>query len=146
MPEQRKSTAAAWKKAKRHTVTLPSGVSVEIELPNIQFLLKTGQIPNSLVQIVTKAATDSSFRVTPEMLAEQWDYTSFLVAKTVVEPAVTVEEVAELPSEDVEMIVDFALRNRDLDALGHHLSGLETQESFRRFRGLDIGDTGVSGL
>lgn len=146
MPEQRKSTVAAWKKAKRHTVTLPSGVSVEIELPNIQFLLKTGQIPNSLVQIVTKAATDSSFRVTPEMLAEQWDYTSFLVAKTVVEPSVTPEEVAELPSEDVEMIVDLALRNRDLDALGHHLAGLETQESFRRFRGLDSGDTGVSGL
>src|SRR5687767_8881236 len=120
-PKQTKTTINKWKQAKRHSVTLPSGVTVEIELPNIQFLLKTGQIPNSLVQIVTKASTDPNFRITPEVLAEQWDYTSFLVSKTVVEPSITAEEVAELPSEDVEMIVDFALRNRDFDAVGHHL-------------------------
>lgn len=143
---EKRSTAAAWKKAKRHTITLPSGTVIDIELPNIQFLLKTGQVPNTLVQLVTTGSADPNFKITPELLAEQFDFTAFIVAQTVVEPKIEVEDVKDLPAEDLEMIVDFAMRNRDLDAVGHHLAGLETQSSFRTFRGLDAGYASPSGV
>ncbi len=133
-------TAAAWKKAKTHTITLPSGFVVDIELPNLPLLLKSGQIPNGLVELVTKVQNDPSLVVTPEMMKEQYDFTRYIVAKTVVTPKVTEDDVDGLPAEDIEMIVDFALRNRDVDILGHHLAGLETQQDFRRFRGLGRGD------
>jgi hypothetical protein len=146
MPEQTKTTLAAWKKNKRHTITLPSQTVVEIELPNIQLLLKTGQVPNPLVQLVTRASTDPNFTLTPELLTQQWDFTSWVVARTVVNPTLKEEEVADLPVEDVEMITDFAMRNRDIDAVGHHLGGLETVNSFRRLRGFDVGGADGAGL
>lgn len=140
------SKVTTWKKNKQHKITLPSSTEVTIALPNLPMLIKTGQIPNSLLDTVVKAQTDPNFTITPEMLAEQADYTAMIVAKTVVDPEITAEDVAELPYEDVEMIMDFAMRNRDLDAVGHHLSGLEQVGSFRRFRGLDAGDEIGSGV
>lgn len=141
-----RTTTAAWKKAKTHTITLPSGTSVDIQLPNLPLLMKAGQIPNPLVELVTKVQTDPNLTVTPEMMKEQYNFTRFIVAVTVVEPKITEDDVDELPSEDIEMIVDFAMRNRDVDILGHHLAGLETHADFRRFRGLGRGDEIAEGV
>lgn len=142
MPENKLNS---WKKSKDHEITLPSGTKVKIALPNLPLLIKAGQIPNSLLDIVVQAQ-GGDFKVTPELLAEQADYTSFIVAKTVVDPHIDEADVADLPYEDVEMIMDFAMRNRDLDAVGHHLSGLDQVKDFRRFRGLDAGDEIGAGL
>ena len=47
--------------------------------------------------------------------------------------------------EDVQMIVQIALRQTDMDAVGHQLGGLETVESFRQFRDLDSSLTDLLG-
>jgi hypothetical protein len=52
----------------------------------------------------------------------------------VVKPELSEDDVDEIPAEDFGMLVEFALRQRDTDVLGHHLAGLETTEAFRKFR------------
>lgn len=143
------TTKTNWKKAAVHEgVTLPSGAVISVKLPNLSLMMKTGQLPNALVQaaVAQVEATSGSSSITAEMIEQQWDFYSFLVSKTVVEPEVSQEDVADLPAEDIEMIVEIATRQRDMDAVYRHLSGLDTQESFRQFRGLSAGLSGVDGL
>lgn len=142
-----------WKKNKVHKdITLPSGTKVDIQLPDLAALLKGGQIPNSLIEVATKIGTGqlraNSDEVTkPEVLAEIAAFHAYLVSKTVVDPALTQEEVEseDFPSEDKSVLVQFALRERDTDVVGHHLAGLEKLDSFREFRGLDAGIPGLLG-
>ncbi|CAB4183196.1 hypothetical protein UFOVP1328_37 [uncultured Caudovirales phage] len=141
MTSTTKTTKTSWKKAGIHEgVTLPSGTVVSIRLPNLSLMMKTGQIPNTLVEAAVKMQSleaSASPEITQEMIEQQWDYSSFLVAATVVEPAITQDEVAEIPTEDVEMLVEFATRQRDMDAAYRHIGGLDKLDSFRRFRGVD---------
>jgi len=129
-----------WGARKRHQITLPSGAQVEIELPNVPLLVKIGRIPNNLIEATLKLQTAS--KVTREMVAEEVDYVALLVAVTLKDPSFSEEEVKDaiykelLPYEDVEMIVEFATRARDMDAVGHHFGDLELVESFREVRGL----------
>lgn len=135
---------AAWKQAKRHTITLPSSFEVEIEIPNLPLLVKTGQFPNELLDAALGAIQRQE--LTKELMDQQSDFYHKLVALTVKSPEITEEDVAELPFEDVELIVEIATRNRDLDALGRHIAGLHTSREWRTFRGLDYGDSSVEGV
>lgn len=145
-----KTTKTQWFKAKRHEgVTLPSGTVVTVQIPNLPLMLKTGQLPNQLVEAAVSQqnlAAKGNLEVTREMIEEQWDYYSFLVSKTVAEPELTQDEVAEIPAEDVEMLVEIATRQRDMDAVYRHLAGLEQQETFRQFRGLFASNAGMEDL
>lgn len=126
-----------WKKARQHKVTLPSGTEVTIQVPNLALLVKTGQLPNELVQ--QAIGTLQANKLTAEAIAEQADFYAKLVCATVKEPAVTEDDVLgdnPLPFEDVEMLVEIATRQRDLDALGHHIGGLHTSRDWRAFRGV----------
>lgn len=132
-----------WKKNRVHEgVTLPSGTVVDITLPNLAQLIKGGQIPNELLEVATKIGLGQmkpDEDVSTDVINQVSDFHAFLVSQTVVKPTVTQEEVSngEIPAEDVSVLVQFAMRERDTDVVGHHLAGLETVESFRRFRGLD---------
>jgi hypothetical protein len=53
-----------------------------------------------------------------------------------VTPKITEDDIDDLPIEDVEMLAGFAMRTNDIDAIGHHLGGLETHRRFRELRGL----------
>jgi hypothetical protein len=143
MSTTQKTTKTSWKKSAVHEgITLPSGTVVSIKLPNLSLMLRTGNIPNSLVDAAVEMQNvlgSGNPEITREMIETQWDYYSFLVSKTVVEPQITEEEVAEIPAEDVEMLVEFATRQRDIDAVYRHIAGLDTLESFRRFRGISSG-------
>lgn len=133
-----------WKKAKVHEgITLPSGAKVDIVLPNLPALVKAGALPNNLVEVATTAATTGE--VPPDLLERLDDYHRFLIVHTVYAPKVTEEDIPDLPAEDIDMIVQFATRQIDTDAIGHHLAGLETVDSFRQFRGLDAGFSGFLG-
>jgi len=128
-------SAAAWKKLARHDgVTLPSGAIVDIVLPNIQKLIKSGTLPNELLAAALEH--QNAKKVTKEMIDETFGYTIWILPRLVVSPEITEEDVPDLPSEDIEMLTNFASRNSDLDAVGHHLAGLETQRSFRELRGI----------
>jgi hypothetical protein len=139
------ATAAQWKKAKIHTITLPSRTVVEIQVPDLPNLVRAGQIPNELVDVAISAANGK--KVTREDIVEQASFYNRLCALTVVSPTVTEEEFAsgDIPFEDKEMLVEIATRQRDIDAVGHHLAGLESVKAWRTFRGLDYGYEAVEG-
>lgn len=141
------SSKTDWKKAKRHYPTLPSGVTVGIELPDLPELVKSGAIPNELVD--TAIAVASGRKPTRDDIVQQADFYNKLCSLTVVEPSdITEADFAsgDFPFEDKEMLVEFATRQRDLDAVGHHLGGLEKVKDFRNFRGIFGGDEGLEGL
>lgn len=135
-----------WKKAKEHDITLPSKSEVMIVLPDLAAMIKGGQVPNELLDVATKvgagklSGAEDDAAKQRELLGQASEFNAFLVAATVKDPVVTKEEVmaGELPAEDVDLIVQIALRKTDFDAVGHHLAGLETVDSFRQFRGLDL--------
>ena len=130
--------AAAWKSAKIHSVVLPSGIEVDIEIPNLPQMVKTGQIPNDLLDAALGAIQRDE--ITPDLLKEQADFYNKLVATMVVSPSIAEEDVPELPYEDVELLVELGTRQRDLDAIGRHIGGLHKSDEWRRFRGLDYLD------
>lgn len=128
-------TKTAWKKRQVHTdITLPSGQLVDIKVPNLPQLLKSGQVPNTLVDAAVQ--TQSATKITRELIESTWDFYRWLVAQTVVSPELEESDVEDLPTSDIELIVSLATRQTDLDAVGHQLGGLETQRAFRDFRGL----------
>lgn len=135
---------AAWGAAKIHTITLPSGFEVDIQVPNLPLLIKTGQIPNHLVDAAI--GNMQAEEITREMIEQQADYYSLLVTLAVVDPVIEAEDVASLPFEDVDLIVDIASRNRDVDALGHQLGGLHKSEEWKAFRRGDHLDPAVEGV
>src|SRR6266542_4273850 len=116
---QKPKSASDWKSRSAHTVTLPSGAVVDIVIPNLPLLVKIGKLPNELLQAVVQF--QQAREVTQEMMAEQHEFTTKLVTLTVKSPELTDADVTELPYEDVEMLVEFAMRSRDMDAVGHHL-------------------------
>lgn len=132
-----------WKKKAIHDITLPSGEEVTIRIPNLPHLIKTGQIPNELVNAAIGAIDATPSR---EAIEQQADMYNKLVSITVLEPAVDESDVPELPFEDIEMIVEIATRQRDIDAVGHHIGGLEKSDEFRKFRSLGFSSEGVEGL
>lgn len=140
----RPKDAASWTAAKRHDVTLPSGVEVSIEIPNLPLMVKTGQIPNELLDAALGAMQRQE--ITPELLNEQSDFFNKLVSTMVVDPVVTEEQVSNLPYEDIELLVEIGTRQRDLDALGRHIAGLHKSAEWRKFRGLDYGDEIMEGF
>lgn len=132
--------AKAWAKRGDHTVTLPSATEVTIRLPSLPALAKAGAIPNDLLAYITPkaAAADRGEDPTPEMTTEtlmnESAWRDFIISTMCVSPKVAPEDVGSLPEEDISMLSEFALRQRDTDALGHQLAGLEVTEEWRRFR------------
>jgi len=133
------TTIAAWKKAAVHEITLASGVVVKIRIPNLPELVSAGEFPNHLVEVAIAVATGES-KVTPEEVKAQAEFYRELVSRTLVEPAVAPDDVKELPFEDIELISSIATRQRDVDALGEHIAGLDDNEQWRKFRGIDYLD------
>lgn len=139
------TSKSKWKAAKTHEVTLPSGAEVKIELPDLARMIKSGQVPNELLDVATKVGAGQAIQAEDdvekrkELLAQATDFNALLVESTVVEPKVTAAEViaGDIPSEDADYLVQLALRKTDFDAVGKHLGGLDTVKSFREIRGLD---------
>jgi len=143
----KKVSKAGWKNSRRHTVTLPSSSEVDLEIPNLPQLIKTGQIPNNLVDAALGAAQSQQGKApTREQIGQQAEFNDHLVAITVKDPEITADDVADLPYEDVEMIVEIAMRQRDVDAIYHQLGGLHKSEEWRSFRGVGLGAEDLAGL
>lgn len=132
-----------WKKAKQHTVTLPSGSTVTIRIPNLAVLAKAGTIPNDLLKYAIpelrgEVPDKPSEEEVKKNISDLADFQAWCVSYALVDPELSADDVHEtVPVPDIELIVQIALRQTDMDAVGHQIGGLETQEEFRRFRGLD---------
>lgn len=132
-------TLDAWTKAKVHEdITLPSGFQIDLEVPNLPQLIANGDIPNELVDVAIGVA---SGRSTPgrDVIEQSVDFAAKVVSLAVKAPEITEQDVlgGKVPYEDVEMIVEIATRQRDLDAVGKHIGGLDKLQEFRTFRRLD---------
>lgn len=124
----------------RHYVTLPSSAVVGIEIPDLAELIASGKLPNSLVDVAVEVAKGNTDTVTEEAIKEQPAFYKHVIQLTVKEPEVTDDLYAKLPTEDKEMLVEIATRQRDLDAEYKHIGGLHTSERWRKFRGLGDSD------
>lgn len=142
---------AVWKKSGVHTVTLPSGAVVDIRIPNLAQMAKAGELDNDLLSAAVPdgaaaapgaEATELSVEEKRANLTKLADFHAWLVSITLVEPKLTPEEVIDtVPTPDIEVLVEFASRRRDIDATGHHIGGLEVSAEFRKFRGLDSSES-----
>ena len=134
-----KTTLAAWKKAGVHTITLATGVEVDIRVPNLPELVSAGEFPNHLVEVAIGVASGET-KVTAEEIKAQAEFYREIISKTLVEPKLTPEDVKAVPFEDIELLASIATRQRDVDALGEHIAGLDKSEQWRKFRGIDYLD------
>lgn len=142
-------TKKAWSAKRVHEdVTLPSGQLVDIRLPNLNKMLKSGDIPNPLADAAIEFANSQSQEVTREILESSFEFACFIVPQAVVAPEISSEDVANdvIPPEDLDMLAGFIARTLDMDAVGHHLGGLETNKDFRTFRGITNLDEVLSDL
>lgn len=141
------ATKAAWKKAAVHNVLLPSGVRVDMKVVDLPTMVETGQIPQHLLDVALKVAMGGDEAITPtlELIKNQREFTDLLVMLSVVEPALTEADLPAVPAEDKALIVDIATRQRDWDAEGAQIAGLDSSARFRKFRGLDDLDEDVEG-
>jgi hypothetical protein len=137
--DQALATAAAWKQAGNHTIRLHSGAYVKIRIPDLPAMIEAGSIPNNLLDVALAIAGGAQPKeVNKELIAQSKEFTDVMVEKTVIAPRIGPGEdeidIKDVPVEDKQLIVEIATRQRDVDAEGHYLSGLETSEKFRRFR------------
>lgn len=137
--EKKTTTLASWKKNAVHTVTLASGTEVDIKIPNLPELVSAGEFPNHLVDVAISVATGKT-EVSTEEIKSQAEFYRELVSRTVVAPALSPEDVKDVPFEDVELLASIATRQRDVDALGHHIAGLDSNADWRKFRGVEYID------
>lgn len=141
------STIGAWNERGVHYPTLDSGTVVAIRIPDLPAMIEAGEIPQHLLDAALAAANGTGTReASKEDIVRQREFTDKLVQITVIEPKLSDDDVRLVPYEDKEMIVEFAVRARDLDAEGNHLAGLEKSEKFRRFRRLGEFREDVEGL
>ncbi len=147
MPASVSETTSHWKQKAVHTITLPSGMRVKIRIPNLTALIQNDVIPERLRAVaVQEALNPGAPLVAPAPQAEQpaeqmggdtvkqlYELYEFLVCEMVVEPTITKDDLDELPQLDLDMLTQFALRERDMDAAGIRL-GIEPISRWEVFR------------
>lgn len=131
-------TTAAWKKSAFHTIRCHSGAYVTIRIPDLPALIEAGDIPQNLLDVALKVAggqlAGEQQAPSLDLISQSKAFTDVVVLKSVTEPKITEADLPDIPYEDKQLIVEIATRQRDVDAEGHYLAGLETSEKFRRFR------------
>lgn len=142
-----KSAAALKKAGLFEGVTLPSGIQVDIRLPNFTQMVAAGAIPNELVDTAIQAGARASEEEQAkrkektneeriEEIKKDWEFVKFILPVTLVTPEIKADDVDGLNPADIDLLVALAARITDTDAIGHQLGGLETQSSFRKHRGI----------
>lgn len=133
------ATVAAWKKAGVHSVLLPSGTRIEIRIPDLAALIERGEIPQNLLDAAIQYVDPNvePEKPTRESIARDKAFRDSIILYSSVTPKLAAEDIDDIPSEDKDMIVDLALRQRDRDAEGEVIGGLMASAKFRKFRGYE---------
>lgn len=133
--EKMTATKTAWMKAAEHPgVVLPSGAVITVRIPNLAKLAQSGEIPNELVDIAAAAEQAGDRDMPADALEKLAKLQDFLVAETVVAPKITPDEVSKLPAEDLPFLAEIAYRQRDVDAVGNSIAGLDKLAKYATFR------------
>lgn len=168
-PASKPVSAAGWRKRNDsgpHTATFPSGAVLKFVIPDSGALLRSGRLPENLretallcaahpdgpegymSELVTAAivAGDRAERsaTVTKAISDGMELGHVLIAEMLVEPKVTPEEVArgDFPELDVKMLLEFAERRRNTDALGHKVPVVILAE-WARFRDEPLSDLGA---
>ncbi len=143
----RPASVAEWGKKGQHDVVLPSGAEVTIVIPNLPKMIKSGQVPNDLLDAAL-GVLQGNQKITKDLIQDQSDFFHLMVSMMVKDPKVTVEDLDNelVPYEDIELLVELGTRQRDVDALGNHIAGLHKSAEWRKFRGIEDSSTNVAGL
>lgn len=148
---------AGWRRrndAGPHTATFPSGAVLKFTIPDSGSLLVAGRLPDRLretallcaghpegaegfmLELVTTAIVQAErSELVTQAIEDGIALGHHLVAAMLVEPKVTAEEVAagEFPELDVKMLLEFAERRRNLDAVGQEVP-VAVVTDYARFR------------
>lgn len=134
-----------------HNATLPSGQPVQFIVPNSDELIRSGRLPDDLAELALFCAAHpegadgymadvaiQSLRAEDraklaKTVRDGIELADWLVAHMLLEPVVLPSEVRLLPEADVEMLLAFAERRRNVDHLGVTLP-IALLEGFARFR------------
>lgn len=133
--ETKPVTLAAWKKRSTHTVVLNSGATVVIKIPDLPQLVESGTLPQHLLDAAIGAQTGVD-EINEEYIKKEYAFAKFICKQVVVEPAIADEDYDEIPAEDKELLVQFATRRREFDALGKHIAGLDNVAKFRQLHSI----------
>jgi hypothetical protein len=154
---------AAWKKASDrgpHTATLPSGTEVTFVIPDQTALVRADMLPDRLAEMAILAVSypdgpegylsdlgvqamsdpEKSAKL-KDALKQGLELRDWLVSEMLVDPKLTPEEVGsgDFPPADIEMLVAFAERKKNVDAKGVKLpiTVLETLAPFPSRRAVE---------
>ena len=108
------SSLEAWKAKALQDMTLPSGTSVTIRLPNLRDCIVAGEVPLAVLSRLD-AAQAKPEELSPDDLRQQQSLERELVRSMVVAVegeavSLTAEDVAALPQDDYTALVSAALR------------------------------------
>jgi hypothetical protein len=118
-----------WVAAGVHHAELATGVWVKIRFPDLATLVAAQRVPDTLRQVASETflrqveieTGDKSEPLNLAKLGELYDLNMWLVSQMLVEPTLTADEVKQLPAEDLDVLIELALRERDTDARGRVL-------------------------
>lgn len=148
-------TADAWKKrGGPHRITLPSGMRVRARVLGLATLARLEGLPEDLTDAVVLHVANleagglpavigvelANQKTDPEAAARLAKHvadfgrlTKHLVAEALVEPAMTVDELDEIPDDDLEMLMRIVTGRQAFDAAGIRI-GVEPVDAWATFR------------
>lgn len=140
------TTKARWLKKGHHTITLYSAETIEIAIPNLAMLIRIGLVPLRLRAMAMRAARGEEMlppakdEKSEDVSDEEWgelqkmvELLDFLIMQMVLNPKLSQEDVDAIPTEDRELLIAIAQRERDTDAVGRRL-GVEPLYRWETFR------------
>jgi len=141
----------AWKRLAVHTITVNSGARLKIKFPDMSSLLRADALPTELVHVafMDKFAPDMLRQIIgdadkeAELLRNFDDLQNRLIVEMLVEPKLTLDELHLVPQEDLEMLKEIAMRERNTDARGVIL-GVVPLDVFATFREAHEGSEDVA--
>jgi len=159
-------TGASWKKrGGPHRLTLPSGMRVLARVLGLTSLARLEGLPEDLVDAVvlhvanlehgglpaviaadlSNAATDPAVAArVAKRINDFGRLTKHLVAAALEKPKLTVDELEEIPEDDLEMLMRIVTGRQSFDAAGVRIGveALDAWATFRHAHGCDGGKLG----
>lgn len=128
-PHNTTTSFERWLERGVHEMETVTGVTVKVRLPDLATLVARQRVPDHLRVIAAQTflrnvKIETGIEDNPvdlDKLGELYELNMWLVAEMLVDPVLDVDQVKQLPSEDIDLLLDIALRERDTDARGRRL-------------------------
>lgn len=142
-------TLEQWGEAGQHRAWMHSGLRPLLKIPDLATLIRNDAVPTELMGIALREVLGSNedgkkladqvrrgdLKEATELVNQIIDLQRYLAVECIVEPKVTMADVeaGRIPGEDLELIRQIAMRERNTDAKGVFL-GVLPLDAFATFR------------